>query len=71
MERTREFEPGELAAAAEFIREVAKTHPRVYVEKRQGVGGWELVYGNDAAQAAEHLPKLSLFTRFRIRSTRL
>jgi hypothetical protein len=71
MERKREFEPGEVAAAAEFIRQVAATHPRVYVEKQSGIGGWELVYGNDATQAAERLPMLTLTTRFRVRSTRL
>jgi hypothetical protein len=71
MERVREFEPGQIAQASQFIREVAETHPRVYVEQRRQSLGWELVYGSDAPQAAEQLPKLRLTARFRIRSTRL
>ena len=71
-ERVREFEPGEIAAAAEYIREISVTHPRVYLEEQTVSDGWVLVYGDDATRAAEFLEHLSgRERRFRVRGMRL
>jgi hypothetical protein len=63
---TREFAPGEVESAEDFIVSLPVDVRRVYVEEWDG-RQWRFVFGDDREHAARGLGRLADGLRFRIR----
>jgi hypothetical protein len=62
----REFAPGEVEAAVDYIHALPEEVRRVYVEEWDG-RQWRFVYGDDREHTARGLTRLADGLRFRIR----
>lgn len=63
----REFEPGAVKAAAEYIETMPTYVRHVYIDVQDPDGKWVFVYGNERSFVVRLLEHITYGRRFRVR----